>query len=168
MLHALFPRIGEPITGGGHGHCHLRPRSGDYFHLMRGLVVLSIISVLLEVAMLTTRRTPKTLHIDGLPTIHPNAAGIDIGADEIVVAVPPDRDPMPVRSFRTFPPDLVALVSWLISCGIDTVALEFTGVYWVPLYELLEQYAITAFLVNARHVKTEYRPPRSMQRQLEG
>jgi transposase len=103
--------------------------------------------------MLTSRPTPKTLHIDGLPTIHPNAAGIDIGADEIVVAVPPDRDPQPLRSFRTFTSDLVALVTWLVACRIDTVAIESTGVYWVPLYELLEHHGIVPYLVNARHAK---------------
>jgi transposase len=107
-----------------------------------------------ENCMATSHRTPKTLHLDGLPTIYPNAAGMDIGADEIVVAVPPDRDPTPVRIFRTFTPDLVALVTWLVACGIDTVALESTGVYWVPIYELLEQHGITPYLVNARHVKT--------------
>ena len=80
-----------------------------------------------------TRRTPKTLQLEGLPTIHPNAAAMDIGADEIVVAVPPDRDEQPVRVFRTFTPDLHALVAWLLACGIDTVALESTGVYWVPI-----------------------------------
>jgi transposase len=104
--------------------------------------------------MSTIRLKPKTLHLQGLPTIHPNAAGIDIGADEIVVAVPPDRDPQPVRLFRTFTPDLIVLVSWLVACGIDTVALESTGVYWVPIYELLEQHGIVPYLVNARHVKT--------------
>jgi transposase len=98
--------------------------------------------------------SPKVLHVDGLPTIHSNAAGIDIGSDEIVVAVPPDRDPQPVQVFRTFTPDLEALVAWLLACGIDTVALESTGVYWVPIYELLEQHGIVPFLVNARHVKT--------------
>ena len=104
--------------------------------------------------MPTTRPTPKTLHLDGLPTIHPNAAGMDIGADEIVVAVPPDRDEQPVRLFRTFTPDLAALVAWLLACDIDSVALESTGVYWVPIYELLEQHGIVPYLVNARHVKT--------------
>ena len=99
-------------------------------------------------------RTPKQLYLEGLPAIHPNAAGIDIGADEMVVAVPPDRDPEPVRAFRTFTPDLHALVAWLVACHIDTVALESTGVYWVPMYELLEQAGITPYLVNARHVKT--------------
>ena len=80
--------------------------------------------------------------MDGLPSIHPHAAGIDIGADEIVVAVPPDRDPEPVRAFRTFTPDLQALVAWLVVCRIDTVARESTGVYWVPIYALLEQHGI--------------------------
>jgi transposase len=104
--------------------------------------------------MPSSRPMPKTLHLEGLPTIHPNAAAMDIGADEIVVAVPPDRDPQPVRSFRTFTSDLAVLVTWLRSCGIDTVAMESTGVYWVPIYELLEHYSIVPFLVNARHVKT--------------
>jgi transposase len=120
---------------------------------MRGLVVIGIRRSE-EVAMSTNRRSPKTLHVEGLPTIFPNAAGIDIGADEIVVAIPPDRDPQPVRVFRTFTPDLLALVTWLVACGIDTVALESTGVYWVPLYELLEQHGIVPYLVNARHAKT--------------
>jgi transposase len=99
-------------------------------------------------------RHPKQLQIDGLPILYPNAAGMDIGSDEIVVAVPADRDPQPVRAFATFTPDLQALVAWLQDCQIDTVALESTGVYWLPIYELLEQHGITPFLVNARHVKT--------------
>lgn len=98
--------------------------------------------------------SPAKLHIEGLPAIHPNAAGIDIGANEIVVAVPLDRDAEPVRAFRTFTADLHTLIAWLVACRIDTVALESTGVYWVPLYELLEQHGIVPYLVNARHVKT--------------
>jgi hypothetical protein len=58
---------------------------------------------------------------------------MDIGAEEIVVAVPPDRDEQPVRVFSTFTPDLEALVAWLIRCGIDTVAMESTGVYWIAI-----------------------------------
>jgi transposase len=104
--------------------------------------------------MARLRRPPTTQRSDGLPTIFPNAAGIDIGADEIVVAVPPDRDAQPVRGFRTFTPDLEALVAWLRACGIDTVAMESTGVYWIAIYELLEQHEIVPYLVNARHVKT--------------
>jgi transposase len=107
-----------------------------------------------EVEMPTVVRHPKQLHLDGLPVLYPHAAGMDIGSDEIVVAVPSDRDPQPVRAFATFTPDLQALVDWLQECQIDTVALESTGVYWIPIYELLEQHGITPFLVNARHVKT--------------
>jgi transposase len=98
-------------------------------------------------------RPPATYRIDGLPTIFANAAGMDIGADEIVVAVPSDRDPQPIRAFRTFTPDLEALVMWLLECGIDTVAMESTGVYWIPIYELLEQHGIMPYLVNGRQVK---------------
>jgi transposase len=104
--------------------------------------------------MPTPKPRPKKLQLDGLPTILPNAAGMDIGTEEIVVAVPPDRDPQPVRAFATFTPDLHALVIWLVACGIDTVAMEATGVYWIPIYELLEEHGITPYLVNARHVKT--------------
>jgi transposase len=98
-------------------------------------------------------RTPATYRIEGLPTIFANAAGMDIGADEIVVAVPPDRDAEPIRAFRTFTSDLEALVLWLLECGIDTVAMESTGVYWLPIYELLEPQGIVPYLVNGRHVK---------------
>lgn len=95
----------------------------------------------------------KPLRIEVMPCVFPNAAGLDIGSTEIVAAVAPDRDAEPVRVFGTFTPDLYALVDWLISLGIDTVALESTGVYWVPIYELLEQRGITPCLVNGRHVK---------------
>ena len=89
-----------------------------------------------------------------MPCIHPSAAGMDIGARALVVAVPPDRLPAPVRVFETCTPDLHALVAWLVQGGIDTVAMESTGVYWVPIFELLEQHGIHPSLVNARYVKT--------------
>jgi transposase len=88
-----------------------------------------------------------------LPVMEPDAAGADIGATEIFVAVPADRDPQPVRSFQTFTADLAALAGWLERCGIRTVAMESTGVYWIPLFQILEQRGIEARLVNARHVK---------------
>ena len=99
-------------------------------------------------------RSPAISPFQGVSITFPNAAGIDIGATEIVVAVPPDRDPEPVRACHPFTPDLHALVTWLLACGIDTVAMESTGVYWVPIYELLEHSGIVPFLVNARHAKT--------------
>lgn len=84
---------------------------------------------------------------------HPNAAGIDIGSASHFVAVPPDRDDQPVREFKSFTEDLERLADWLEACGVDTVAMESTGVYWIPLFELLEGRGFKVYLVNARHVK---------------
>jgi transposase len=84
---------------------------------------------------------------------HPNAAGIDIGSASHFVAVPPGRDDQPVREFKSFTGELQRLADWLDGCGVDTVAMESTGVYWIPLYELLERRGFTVLLVNARHVK---------------
>ena len=88
-----------------------------------------------------------------LPTLHPHAAGIDLGAREIYVAVPPGSDPRPVRAFPTFTEDLHALRDWLQQCGVTTVAMESTGVYWIPLFQILEASGIEVCLVNARHCK---------------
>ncbi len=86
-------------------------------------------------------------------TVHPDAAGIDIGSQFHVVAVPPDRDQEPVRSFQSFTGDLYRLADWLISLGIATVAMESTGIYWIPLFEILESRGLEVVLVNARDVK---------------
>lgn len=88
-----------------------------------------------------------------LSLTHPNACGIDIGSASHFVAVPPDRDDQPVREFASFTADLHRLADWLQACGVDTVAMESTGVYWIALYELLERRGFTVLLVNARHVK---------------
>jgi transposase len=88
-----------------------------------------------------------------LPVIEPNAAGIDIGATEVFVAVPPDRDPRPIRRFHTFTVDLQKLADWLEQCGIRTVAMESTGVYWIPLFQILEERNFRVHLVNAHHVR---------------
>lgn len=88
-----------------------------------------------------------------LPVLHPHAAGVDIGATEIYVAVPADRDAESVRSFQTFTEDLIALAEWLLQCGIRTVAMESTGVYWIPLMQILEVRGFEVFLVNARYAK---------------
>ena len=84
---------------------------------------------------------------------HPNAAGIDIGSASHYVAVPADRDEQPVRAFKSFTEDLMAMADWLDGCGIDTVVMESTGVYWIPVFDLLESRGFTVYLVNARHVK---------------
>ncbi|HEY3628936.1 MAG TPA: IS110 family transposase [Terracidiphilus sp.] len=88
-----------------------------------------------------------------LDSIEPNAAGIDVGATEIYVAVPPDRDPEPVRRFKTFTGDLREMAGWLVGCGITTVAMESTGVYWIAPHEIIEEAGIGVCLVNSRHVK---------------
>jgi transposase len=92
----------------------------------------------------------------GAPVLHclnPNAAGVDVGATEIYIAVPADRDPQPVRHFSTFTEDLHAAADWLKSCQIETVAMESTGVYWIPLFQILEARGFQVSLVNARYVK---------------
>lgn len=93
-------------------------------------------------------RGVKQLHI-----IQPNAAGIDIGATEIYVAVPEDRSDESVRSFETFTDDLHGAAKWLKDCGIESVAMESTGVYWIPVFQILDAYGFEVILVNARHVK---------------
>ena len=93
------------------------------------------------------RRGPK------LEVTNPNAAGIDIGSASHYVAVPADRDDQPVREFKSFTVDVHKLADWLDACGVDTVAMESTGVYWIPVYEILERRGFTVLLVNARHVK---------------
>ncbi len=89
--------------------------------------------------------------------VFPNAAGIDIGASSHWVAVPRHRAEQagcePVREVGAMTDDLNALADWLLSLGVDTVALESTGVYWIPVYEVLEQHGLTVWLVDARQLK---------------
>lgn len=99
------------------------------------------------------RKRNKGMCLEDRPVLEPNAAGIDVGAREMFVAVPPGRDEHPVQVFATFTEDLERLADWLLQCGVTTVALESTGVYWIPLYEILEQRGIRPCLVNARHMK---------------
>ena len=89
----------------------------------------------------------------GTAAIRRDAAGIDIGARRIHVAVDPERDVRPVREFQTFTQDLYALADWLEACGVRTVAMESTGVFWIPLFQILEARGFEVCLVNARHVK---------------
>jgi transposase len=95
----------------------------------------------------------KRTRVAQLPVIEPNAAGIDIGATQVFVAVPADRDPEPIRCFETFTVDLERLADWLQECGIKTAAMESTGVYWIPLFQILEKRSIEVRLVNAHHLK---------------
>ena len=94
------------------------------------------------------RRTPSVLE-----RIQIDVAGIDCGASEHFVSVPPDRDPSPIQSFRTFTADLERLADWLVACRVTSVPMEATGVYWIPLFDILEARGLEVLLVNARHVK---------------
>jgi len=98
-------------------------------------------------------RSPQPPRPAVLPCINPHAAGLDISSEEIWACVPEDRDAQPVRPFGTFTPDLYALAGWLATCRIETVAMESTGVYWMPMYEILEARGFRVYLVNAHHVK---------------
>jgi transposase len=88
-----------------------------------------------------------------LQHINLNAAGIDIGSERHLVAVPEGRDDVSVREFGTFTADLEALADWLKKCGVTSVAMESTGVYWIPVFEVLERRGFEVKLVDARHVK---------------
>jgi len=92
--------------------------------------------------------TPGTL-----TQLNPNAAGIDVGAASHFVAVPAERDPQPVREFGAFTSDLSRLAEWLQACGIETVALESTGVYWIPLFQVLEARGFEVKLVCSHHLQ---------------
>lgn len=95
----------------------------------------------------------KAVNLDSLKQLNLNAAGLDIGSEEIWACVPEDRAEEAVRVFPSFTPDLYALADWLAGCGVETVAMESTGVYWIPIYEILEEKGFEVYLVNARHIK---------------
>jgi transposase len=89
----------------------------------------------------------------GLTVVHADAGGIDVGNESHYVAVPPDRDPHPVREFGCWTAALNEMAEWLKSCRIDTVAMQATGVYWIALFDVLEQHGIRVVLANGRHTK---------------
>ena len=88
-----------------------------------------------------------------LTAVHSHAAGLDIGAREIWACIPPERSEACVQAFGTFTPDLNRLADWLVKNGVETVAMESTGVYWIAVYELLEARGLSVYLVNGRHMK---------------
>jgi len=99
------------------------------------------------------RSPPRAAPPGALPQLNANAAGIDVGATAHFVAVPADRDAEPVREFGTFTGELYRLAEWLRACGVETVALESTGVYWIPLFQVLEERGFAVKLVDARQLK---------------
>jgi len=98
-------------------------------------------------------RSRKIVRLDALKQINFNAAGVDVGDSEMYVAVPEDRDEQCVRVFGTFTRDLVSIAQWLKQCNITTVAMESTGVYWIPLFEILVEHGFEVLLVDARKIK---------------
>ena len=111
-----------------------------------------------------TNKTKKKLVVAGgravqarvsgeLNRLNPHAAGVDIGGERHYVAVPPGSTEHPVREFGVFTKDLYAMADWLKACGVETVAMESTGVYWVPLFEVLEERGFKVKLADARKVK---------------
>jgi transposase len=101
------------------------------------------------------RDLQRRLYADdpGLEIVHRDAAGIDIGNESHFVSVPPSRDQLPVREFGSWTADLVRMAEWLKSCGIRTVAMQSTGVYWLAVYDILEQHGLEVYLVNAKDTK---------------
>ena len=95
----------------------------------------------------------KRVDWKALEIVHPDAAGIDVGGSEHWVAISPDRDPEPVRRFGCFTADLREMGRWLVEKGVRSVAMQSTGVYWMPVFEVLEQHGLEVFLVNAQHTK---------------
>ena len=108
-----------------------------------------------------TRRIPKPVPPQHLPVIDPHAAAVDVGAAEHWVAVPPGADPQPVRRFGVYTADLIALADWLKACGVTSVALESTGVYWIPLFELLEARGFAVRVVDPRQASRLKGRPKS-------
>jgi hypothetical protein len=99
------------------------------------------------------RKVSEVPKMESLKQINLNAAGVDVGASELYVCVPEDRAPQPVRVFQTFTSDLHDIAAWLKQCGVTSVAMESTGIYWIPLYEVLEAAGFEVKLVNAREAK---------------
>jgi len=100
-----------------------------------------------------SRKDQPKVDWKALDIVHPDAAGIDIGGSEHWVAIPPDRDERPVRCFDCFTADLEQMAEWLVQRGIRSVAMQSTGVYWIPVFEILQQHGLEVYLVNARHTK---------------
>jgi transposase len=98
-------------------------------------------------------RRKKTKTPESIAVVHPHAAAVDIGARMHVAAVASDRDEVPVRTFGTFTGDLHEIADWFSRCGVTTVAMESTGIYWIPAFEILEQRGFDVVLVNARDAR---------------
>ena len=95
----------------------------------------------------------KGMCFEDRPILEPDAAGIDSGAREILAAIPPDRDQTPVRKYTTLTEDIELMAQWMVACGIKSVAIESTGVYWIPIADVLEAYGLKVCVTDARGMK---------------
>jgi transposase len=118
------------------------------------MVKIQFLPSLLFILTMKKSKKPKKVSSKTLSLINPNAAGIDLGADQHWVCVPEERAENNVRSFSCFTNDLHALADWLLKCGVTTVAMESTGVYWLPVFQVLETRGFEVKLVNAHYLKT--------------
>src|SRR5680860_1916651 len=96
----------------------------------------------------TEKSKSKKIKINEFTIVYPNAAGIDVSSKEYVIAVPPDRDKEPIKTFGCFTCDLKLIAMWLLACKIDTVAMESTGVYWKQLFVVLQEHGIEVYPVS--------------------
>ncbi len=103
--------------------------------------------------MAKIKKKKRKTQVKYLHVLQPDAAGIDVGANEIYVAVSDERSGKSVRRFDTFTDDLHEAAKWLKECDIESIAMESTGVYWIPIFQILDAYGFEVVLVNARHVK---------------
>ena len=133
--------IGDAPTG--------RSRWGDCFTVRDSLRRCAYTEIV-EVMMSRRKSSPKPA---GLSQLNLNAAGIDVGATSHFVAVPADRAEQPVQEFEAFTADLYRLAHWLTECGVQTVVMESTGVYWIPLFEVLEERGFQVMLVDPRRIR---------------
>ena len=99
------------------------------------------------------KKKGKNQNLNEFNIINPNSAGIDISSKDYVVSVPKDRGVDNIRTFGAFTCDLQSIALWLLSCKIETVAMESTGIYWKQLFVVLQEHGLEVFLVNSRHVK---------------
>jgi transposase len=106
-----------------------------------------------EALMARRSKAKGTRQRTKLQMIYTRAAGIDVGSTFHVVAVPPERAAEPVQTFQSFPGDLYRLATWLVEIGVTTVAMASTGIYWIPVFDILEAHGLEVLRVNAQHVK---------------
>lgn len=107
----------------------------------------------MDVAKRSGKQAAPKVDWKALEVLHPDAAGIDIGGQDHWVAISPERDDRPVRCFECFTADLERMADWLRSRGVRSVAMQSTGVYWMPVFEILQQRGMEVYLVNARHTQ---------------